>query len=112
MTSLSIAQELQRYLRAHPKHIPPAQLLDALRTAEDILPAVPDGWQLVPKEPTEAMMFDAHKALAAVIQELSDEDRAKAKGRNGGIRIPASIKMKVRYRAMLAAAPSPEEPTR
>lgn len=58
---------------------------------------IPDGWQLVPKEPTEAMV---RKALSstAVWHDIK------------GSQLTVNMeKMRIRWRAMLTVAPSPSE---
>lgn len=93
MTALSIAQELQRLARLYlalKEAVYWSGLWDEIcvfAAAEDLVPAVPDGWQLVPKEPNEAM----------VVAGCRHENMGDMRGR---------------YLAMLSAAPSPEEPTR
>jgi len=68
------------------------------RTAPDkVAPAVPDGWQLVPKEPTPEMFHAANKLLKdqcadVGLTENSLLDARKAAGNY--------------YRVMLAAAPT------
>lgn len=60
--------------------------------------AVPDGWQMVPKEPTKDMVQAAIWAL----------DRWREKNGNVQGFVPPSDKYQIRYRAMLASAPSCE----
>ena len=67
-------------------------LLDAMSAALSA-PAVPDGWMLVPIEPTPEMVRAAHNCMPPVSRKWH-----------------AAIKEK--WAAMLAAAPSPQEQTR
>jgi hypothetical protein len=74
------------------------EALCLMATALQIVAAAPkpEGWKLVPVEPTEAMCAAAGRALDG--QNLTKMGR-KAR---------AHYKAAVRYRAMLAAAPKPE----
>ena len=62
--------------------------------------AVPEGWQLVPKEPTQAMCM----AMPA-LPPLTASD-LQLRGWS-----PGSLMNRKRYLAALAAAPTPQEPT-
>jgi hypothetical protein len=79
---------------------------------------VPDGWRLVPVEPTEEMMHAARGALKEFLLPIPKEVRVKMftemRGRgltSNGSRVPPRLKITLRYKAMLAAAPQPEETT-
>lgn len=70
-------------------------LIASLPPATD--PAIPDGWKLVPIEPTEAMIAAWESACPAVgwdaLQDMSDEDSNRAL-------------VRAEWYAMLAAAPT------
>ena len=62
--------------------------IDALLTGQVPAPAVPEGWQLVPVEPTEVMLDATNEHIWGRDTDQND--------------------MLFAYRAMLAAAPKPE----
>lgn len=64
--------------------------------------AIPEGWVLVPKEPTEAMLDGAWNATVSATAE------ARMATQLGESRRAHDIKCAQRYRAMLAASPKPE----
>lgn len=66
---------------------------------------IPEGWQLVPKEPTLAMGAAYKLALKEYIERAPDAYRSKRKRR--GMRVPEYVKIQIRWRAMLGAAPHP-----
>ena len=85
------------------------ELLDALDEA-DARVEVPAGWQLVPIEPTEAMIEACDAAVGEWRKTLSpDEAMIRSYRPEGQLRFIASAtpeeKHVIRYRAMLAAAP-------
>lgn len=69
---------------------------------------VPAGWKLIPIEPTLAMRAAYSQAMRDYIQNLPAEERAKFKGKRYPLREP--LKMDLRWRAMLNAAPTPPAP--
>ena len=68
---------------------------------------IPSGWKLVPVEPTMAMEVAYRGALKEYIDRMPLTARdARNLGKKGGYRVKDErIKIKVRWRAMLAAAP-------
>ena len=54
--------------------------------------------------PTEEMVDAGQQALTGYIATLSDVERAAARRKVGGYRVPAKIKMAVRFSAMCRAA--------
>lgn len=74
-----------------------------VRTVEDYLTAdpVPDGWALVPVEPTDRMIEMSRTCL----KRLPESQRARLIFEDG--RTTHSMKMKARWSAMLAASPKP-----
>lgn len=72
---------------------------------------VPKGWKLVPIEPTLAMECAYRMALKEYIDRLPEEQRKMARkaGRGAsykGMRVNnEQLKIKLRWRAMLGAAP-------
>ena len=65
----------------------------------------PDGWKLVPIEPTAQMRAAYTRAIFNYIESLPEDERNRVKGRPHGMRIKAKQKLKLRWAAMLAAAP-------
>jgi hypothetical protein len=65
---------------------------------------VPDGWKLVPIEPTLAMGAAYKLALKEYI-ERHGPDLYRSKRKRGGRRVPEDIKIRIRWRAMVQAAP-------
>lgn len=67
------------------------------------------GYAVVPKEPTEAMVSAAQCALKVYVDALPAAERDKLGPRNPGdyigYRVPASLKYRLRWSAMLAASP-------
>lgn len=60
----------------------------------------------VPVEPTDDMITASRQALGKYILSLSAEEREKTVGKKGGFRLhDESLKAKIRYKAMIAAAP-------
>lgn len=68
--------------------------------------SIPDGWQLVPKEPTSSMLRAYQRAISNYIEALPEDERAKAKSHPRGYRIKVNAKIRARYAAMLAAVPA------
>lgn len=62
--------------------------------------SVPDGWQLVPKEPTQAMCMTMPALPPLTASDL------QLRGW-----LPGALMNRKRYLAALAAAPTPQEPT-
>lgn len=58
----------------------------------------------VPKEPTAEMLRAGKGALYRFITSLPEDERKKYRGKDGGLRIPQSLKMTLRWRAMVEAA--------
>ena len=69
-------------------------------------PELPDGWKLVPIEPTESMVIDGFES--APDQFFSEEDEWNAYQEMSGCR-QAAHRAKLCWAAMLAAAPKPEK---
>lgn len=86
-------------------------LLDA---SERVGASVPAGWRLVPVEPTHEMVFAGSEALGEWRKTLTrDEVMARsyqAHDRKFVASATPNEKMKIRYAAMLAAAPRLPEP--
>jgi len=59
---------------------------------------IPKGYALVPIEPTDEMYLACRRALKKVIEEYPPE-------RRNGMIVPAKIKARARWQAMVAAAP-------
>lgn len=72
-------------------------------------PAIPEGWQLVPVEPTEDMVIDGFESAPSLI--FSDPDDWKEYQNMSGCR-QAAHRAKLCWAAMLAAAPNYEEANR
>jgi hypothetical protein len=70
---------------------------------------IPTGWKLVPIDPTPAMMAASKRAISSYIETLPQEDRDRVKGRRRGWRVKLDKKLKLRWAAMLAAAPECNE---
>lgn len=68
---------------------------------------VPDGWKLVPLEPNDGMYQAAHDALRKHLDSLSKEERLKRYGKPGkrGYYVYNNVKHRIRYKAMIEAAP-------
>lgn len=65
---------------------------------------IPEGWKLVPVEPTDEMLDAAARAsMQHLIDCIRDPDQAKELGSEKSVRLTYGS----RYRAMLAAAPTP-----
>ena len=90
---------------------------DAARIRELEARQVPDGWQVVPKEPTEEMVEDAAKAIhdtddmADTSWPVKDDDTGY-RGGGGWVRLCRDPEMfreaaRAAHSAMLAAAPRP-----
>ena len=63
-------------------------------------------WAVVPKVPTEEMVNASRRALGVYIKSLPASERAAVKGYAGGFRLyDESVKARVRYAAMVDAAP-------
>lgn len=69
-------------------------------------PELPDGWKLVPIEPTESMVIDGFES--APDQFFSEEDEWDAYQEMSGCQ-QAAHRAKLCWAAMLAAAPKPEK---
>lgn len=88
-------------------------IYDALLAAGIVGSRAPEGWVLVPKEPTEAMVAAGLCALAAWRKLLSSDEailRRSAPTENGRVFLASATpeeKAVIRYRAMLEAAPPP-----
>lgn len=72
---------------------------------EAITDGAPEGWVLVPREPTEAMLKAAFVAMNDT--PSGTWKRVKAEGQTP--RRLSDVKMAPRYRAMIAAAPHPPQ---
>jgi hypothetical protein len=68
---------------------------------------VPDGWKLVPVEPTLAMCTAYERAMKDHIEKLPASIRHRRRMFPGGYLVPEAIKLKIRWQAMLKAAPLP-----
>lgn len=70
---------------------------------------VPAGWALVPIEPTDEMLVAYRRALKAMIDATPSDvrDQFFAPNHRTGSRVPDRVKARIRWRAMLAAAPAP-----
>lgn len=71
---------------------------ESLRSEQVNSPVIPDGWKLVPIEPTEAMCDVKHIGVDVFVGEAEGDEPYSIDGDSAG---------KV-YRSMLAAAPKPE----
>src|SRR5689334_11365435 len=74
--------------------------------------AVPDGWKLVPIEPTGEMVNASRGALKEYIESVPEADRPARWGHDkprNGWNVSWREKARARYRAMLSAAPNIEE---
>jgi hypothetical protein len=75
--------------------------------------SVPRGWKLVPMEPTMEMECAYRQALNDYLDRLPPEQRPMARkvgrgGRYKGMRVEnPALKLKLRWRAMVSAAPTP-----
>ncbi|ALX96082.1 hypothetical protein AV650_22190 [Serratia fonticola] len=69
-------------------------------------PELPDGWKLVPIEPTESMVIDGFESVPD--QFFSEEDEWNAYQKMSGCQ-QASHRAKLCWAAMLGAAPKPEK---
>lgn len=69
-------------------------------------PAVPDGWRLVPIEPTEAMIIEGFESEPD--EGFSDSDEWEKYQAMSGCE-QAAHRARLCYAAMLAAAPSPSD---
>lgn len=76
-------------------------------TKPRILVAVPEGWQLVPIEPTMAMCTAYERAMKDYIEKLPASIRHRRRMFPGGYLVPEAIKLKIRWKAMLKASPQP-----
>lgn len=71
-----------------------------------------DGWVRVPREPTDEMVSAAGGALKQYIESLSVESRSKLRprkirsGDTAGYKIAPRVKARVRWQAMIDAAPA------
>lgn len=70
-------------------------------------PNTPEGWKLVPVEPTEAMIEASLASIEEFFKTLPEDHEYRQKGWFNGAKMAARIKIGIRYKAMLAAAPSP-----
>jgi hypothetical protein len=68
--------------------------------------SIPEGWQLVPIEPTLAMCTAYEQAMKNYIGSLPASIRRKRRMYPGGYLVPEAIKLKIRWQAMLKAAPN------
>lgn len=69
-------------------------------------PAIPDGWVMVPKKPTESMIIDGFESEPD--KYFSDKAEWKAYQNMSGCQ-QAAHRAKLCWDAMLAAAPKPEK---
>lgn len=79
--------------------------LDAFMEANPLPAAsfqVPEGWALVPIDPTSEMVKASERALKKHIDSLPGDAR---KSFPGGLTVSSSVKAKVRFKAMVEAAP-------
>jgi len=67
--------------------------------------SAPEGWMLVPIEPTDEMVAAYRGALQGYIESLPEHVRARAG--KFGVRVNTWSKACARYRAMISAAPKP-----
>jgi hypothetical protein len=67
------------------------------------------GWKLVPWKPTPEMVEAYRKAIKRHIESLPAAKRAMMENQPGGIRLDERQKLKIRWEAMLAAAPKKDE---
>lgn len=96
------AVELHRTMTPHQMALRIVELEDALELAEEAVrakqQAVPDGWQLVPVEPTVTMVSDGASAQKKKLDNYA----------LSGSWPPIGHGLDAAYRSMLAAAPKPE----
>ncbi len=65
----------------------------------------PDGWKLVPLEPTLAMWAAYERAMKDFINKLPRDIRHRYRYYPKGFRVPEAVKVKIRWEAMVKAAP-------
>lgn len=67
---------------------------------------IPEGFALVPIEPTEAMLHAYQRALKTMIDATPGDvrDQFFAPSTRNGSSVPSRVKARIRWRAMLAAA--------
>jgi hypothetical protein len=70
---------------------------------------MPVGWKLVPIEPTPKMVEAYRRALNNHIDALPEPQRTAVKNRPHGLRVKAKLKLKLRWEAMVHAAPAPPD---
>lgn len=68
---------------------------------------IPEGWKVVPIEPTLAMCTAYEQAMKNYIGSLPPGIRHKRRMFPGGYLVPEAIKLKIRWKAMLKASPQP-----
>lgn len=68
---------------------------------------VPEGWKLVPIEPTMAMCTAYEQAMKAYINSLPAGIRHRRRMFPGGYLVPEAIKLKIRWKAMVKSSPQP-----
>lgn len=84
----------------------------AIQAAFDGGVKVPEGWKLVPIEPTPEMRDAYRRALKRFIDTLSPDEKVRRirKDNEGrGYHVQERQKLLLRWHAMLAAAPMPTE---
>lgn len=67
---------------------------------------IPDGWKLVPIEPTLAMCTAYERAMKEFVNKLPVTVRRRYKYYPHGFRVPEAVKVKIRWEAMVKAAPT------
>lgn len=68
---------------------------------------VPPGWKLVPIEPTLAMCTAYEVAMKDFIGRLPRDIRHRHRHYPKGYLVPETVKLKIRWQAMVKAAPLP-----
>ena len=105
-----IAHTLKKYDKPKTKNKDLAEFQEALRLAITALshpPAPPEGWVMVPREPTDKML----KAAFVAMNQTPAAEWKAMKAANLSPRAISDAKMAPRYRAMISAAPpAPETP--
>lgn len=66
---------------------------------------IPDGWKLVPLEPTLAMAAAYETAMKEFIGRLPKDVRHRHRHYPKGYLVPEHVKLKIRWKAMVKAAP-------
>lgn len=67
---------------------------------------VPAGWKLVPIKPTLAMCTAYERAMKEFVNKLPVAVRHRYRYYPKGFRVPEAVKVKIRWEAMVKAAPA------